>query len=239
MSKVNKEEIQIIHSPRKDFRFLSANRIINDAHVKSLMSAFLCGEWIPPIFVTKDGYIVDGQNRYSAFCQLCKKQPSEKFSLRVLTINSNESPIDLAIRFNTGQKKWLANDYFHTFLVQGIASYIRLAEFMGEYKELKGVRSALQIIKGSYTTKIFQNGSLEISELEVMYAKQKMDTLRKVSKHIKTSVCFSCDTIIAFYSVYPKVKDWKIFYKKLSNNFKMPYTKKCSDWLLAYEKCLD
>lgn len=235
---LNKEEIVFIHEPQKGFNFLPANRITKPSHVKSLMGAFLRGEWIPPIFVTKDGYVVDGQNRYEAFCKICAKYPSKNFFLRVLIINSDENPITLAIRFNTSQKRWLADDYFRAYTVLEIPAYLRLSEFMAGHKELKGVRAALQIVKGSYLTKVFQNGSLQITPSEIKAAKVRMSHLNLVYEAIKDSRVYSRDIIVAFYNVHDEVKDWAKFYNSLICKFKAPSTQKCTDWTTAYRACL-
>lgn len=227
-----------IHEPQSDFKFLPANRITKPPHVKSLMGAFLRREWIPPIFVTKDSYVVDGQNRYEAFCKICEKCPSKSFSLRVLIINSDEDPVTLAIRFNAGQKRWLADDYFHSFTVQKISAYLKLAEFLAGHKELKGVRAGLQIIKGSYTTKVFQSGSLQVSASELKDAKIKMVRLNTIYQIVKDSRVYSRDIIVAFYNVYSQVKNWNKFYDNLAHNFNAPSTQKCTDWTTAYRACL-
>lgn len=235
---LNKEEIMFIHEPQKKFNFLPANRLTKEPHVKSLMGAFLRGEWIPPIYVTKDGYVVDGQNRYKAFCNICQKYPSKDFFLRVLIINSDEDPIVLAIRFNTGQKRWLADDYFHAYTVQEIPAYLKLAEFIAGHKELKGVRSALQIIKGSYLTKVFQNGSLQITASEFKEAEKRMYFLNKVYNIIKDPRVYSRDIIVAFYNVFKEIKSWSQFSENLKHKFNAPSTQKCTDWTAAYRNCL-
>lgn len=235
---LNKEEIVFIHEPQKKFKFLPANRLTKDPHVRSLMGAFLRREWIPPIYVTKDGYVVDGQNRYKAFCNICEKYPSKDFFLRVLIINSDEDPIVLAIRLNANQKRWLADDYFRAYTVREIPAYLKLTEFMAGHKELKGVRSALQIIKGSYLTKVFQNGSLQITDTELKEAELRMHYLNVIYNIVKDSRVYSRDIIVAFYNVFKEVKDWSKFCKNLQSKFKAPSTQKCTDWTTAYRVCL-
>ena len=237
-SNLNKEEIIFIYEPQEKFNFLPANRLTKDSHVRSLMGAFLRGEWIPPIYVTKDGYVVDGQNRYKAFCNICKKYSSKDFFLRVLIINSDEDPIVLAIRLNANQKRWLADDYFRAYTVRKIPAYLKLAEFIAGHKELKGVRAALQIIKGSYTTKVFQSGSLQITASEFKEAELRMYRLNEVYNIVKDSRVYSRDIIVAFYNVFKEVKNWTKFYDNLNYTFKAPSTQKCTDWTAAYRNCL-
>lgn len=45
------------------------------AHVKNIFKAFLNGKWIPPVFVTPKGEVLDGQHRIAAFRMLKEKIP--------------------------------------------------------------------------------------------------------------------------------------------------------------------
>ena len=211
--KTQEEKIIFIREPRKDFKFLAANRHTKPAHVRSLMGAMERGEWIPPIFVTKDGYVVDGQNRYKAFCNICENNPSHKLFLRVLIITSDEDPVQLAIRFNSGQKRWLAADYFHAYTTLEVDAYIKLADFICQtQKHLTGVRAAIQIIKGAYSSSVYMT--------------------------IKDDRVFKRDVILAFYNVFDDIKDKQKFFKNLQSKFVAPKTDRCKDWTAAYRMCL-
>ncbi len=235
---LNKEEVKFIYEPQHNFKLLEANRLTKDSHVRSLMGAFLRGEWVPPIYVTKDGYIVDGQNRYKAFCNICVKYPSKGTFLRVLTINSDEDPIKIAIYLNSGQRKWMTDDYFHAYVVRNKSSYIKLSKFMSRHKQLQGVKSALQLIKGSYATKVFQSGSLELTDREIDRADLRMDHLNKVYAITKDPRVYSRDIIIAFYVISNEIKSWSVFLHHLKYLFKAPLTQKCTDWYTAYRACM-
>lgn len=235
---LNKEEVKFIYEPQHNFKLLEANRLTKDSHVRSLMGAFLRGEWIPPIYITKDGYIVDGQNRYKAFCNVCAKYPSKGVFLRVLIINSDEDPIKIAIYLNSGQRKWMTDDYFHAYVVRNKSSYIKLSKFMSRHKQLQGVKPALQLIKGSYATKVFQSGSLELTDREIDRADFKMNYLDKVYDITKDSRVYSRDVIIAFYVICNEVKSWPVFLHHLKYRFKAPLTQKCTDWYAAYRACM-
>ena len=239
MKTLQEEKIIFIYEPQKNFKFLAANRHTKPAHVRSLMGAMERGEWIPPIFVTKDGYVVDGQNRYKAFCNICENNPSHKLFLRVLIITSDEDPVQLAIRFNSGQKRWLAPDYFHAYTTLEIDAYVKLAEFITATKShLKGVRAAIQIIKGAYSSNVFKEGKLQITDDELVVARFKMLMLRKIYMIIKDDRIFRRDVILAFYNVFDEIKDRQKFFNNLQTKFIVPKTDKCSDWTAAYRQCL-
>lgn len=47
----------------KHLSFIPGNRTLRTAHVNRIFKAFLDGEWMPPIYVSADGEVLDGQNR--------------------------------------------------------------------------------------------------------------------------------------------------------------------------------
>lgn len=232
------ENLFTITEPRSDFKTLEANRLIRWDKVKSLMSAICRGEWVPPIVVTKEGYIVDGQHRYSAFCHLCKDH-SFSGHLSVLEITTKEDPVQLAIRLNSVSKKWVAEDYFRAYVILQKPAYLRLKEFMKTCgNEVRGVRASLQIIKGTYGSKVFQEGSLQLSMSEINKAMERMFYLNQVYRAVKNDRrVFKRDIIIAFYNIYPEVKHWNLFLNNLRNSFVAPNNEKSTDWTAAYRSC--
>lgn len=54
----------------KHLSFIPGNRTLRTAHVNRIFKAFLDGEWMPPIYVSADGEVLDGQNRLAAFRML-------------------------------------------------------------------------------------------------------------------------------------------------------------------------
>lgn len=56
------------------------------AHVKNIFKAFLNGKWIPPVFVTPKGEVLDGQHRIAAFRMLKEKYPDSKAALPVMVV---------------------------------------------------------------------------------------------------------------------------------------------------------
>lgn len=228
------EEITILDKPNNDLKLLSANRLTNPAHVREIMQSMERGEWVPPIFV-KDNYIVDGQHRYKAFCTLCSIDPSRCYELGMLRINSKEDPISLAIRFNSGHKRWLTKDYLYAYCETGRISYCLLRDFLKDNPELE-IRSAIQLILGRYNTNDFQSGRLHIDDILIAYASERLKALHRVSKILETSEVFKRDVIQAFYVICNEVNDAPRFYKSLCN-FQMPHKHTKTEWLKAYRLC--
>lgn len=100
----------------KHLSFIPGNRTLRTAHVNRIFKAFLDGEWIPPIYVSADGEVLDGQNRLAAFRMLKEKYPQNKTAIRVIIINSDASPLNLAIKFNAGHANWVITDYMKAYL---------------------------------------------------------------------------------------------------------------------------
>lgn len=81
----------------KQLSFIPGNRNLRMAHVKRIFKAFLDGEWLPPIYVLPNGQVLDGQNRLAAFRMLKEKYPENKTAIRVMVVDSDKSPLQLAI----------------------------------------------------------------------------------------------------------------------------------------------
>lgn len=80
--------------------------------------SFLNGEWIPPVFVTPKGEVLDGQHR-----MLKEKYPDSKAALPVMVVNADESALLSAIKFNSGHANWVIEDYMRAHLEKGIHGY--------------------------------------------------------------------------------------------------------------------
>ena len=137
----------------------------------------------------------------------------------MLRINSKEDPISLAIRFNSGHKRWLTKDYLYAYCETGRISYCLLRDFLKDNPELE-IRSAIQLIfLAGIILMIFQSGRLHIDGILIAYASERLKALHRVSKILETSEVFKRDVIQAFYVICNEVNDAPRFYKsrKFSN----------------------
>lgn len=121
----------------KHLPFIPGNRTLRTAHVNRIFKAFLDGEWIPPIYVSADGEVLDGQNRLAAFRMLKEKYPQNKTAIRVIIINSDASPLNLAIKFNAGHANWVITDYMKAYLEKGLHGYQQLQDFTKAFPEFE------------------------------------------------------------------------------------------------------
>ena len=126
----NCETEQIYHvTDPWDLSFIPENRDTDQKLVSQIMNAMRQNEYIFPIYITESGAVIDGQHRLKAFRNLAEEEPG-KYFLRTIVINSNKSPIELAIIFNAFRKNWTTKDYLRSYVRQKLPSYIVLNGFL-------------------------------------------------------------------------------------------------------------
>lgn len=167
----------------KQLLFIPGNRNLRMAHVKNIFKAFLNGEWIPPVFVTPKGEVLDGQHRIAVFRMLKEKYPDSKAALLS------------AINLNSRHANWVIEDYMRAHLEKGIHGYEQLHDFLKVYLEFE-IKVAIQLIKGKHSTKEFKEGALKISDEEYMEASKKTAALCLISVKLNTKVVFRRDGIL-------------------------------------------
>lgn len=220
----------------KQLSFIPGNRNLKIAHVRSIFKSFLNGEWIPPIFVTSEGEVLDGQHRIAAFRMLKEKCPNNKSTLSVLVVNAGESALHTAIKFNSGHANWVIEDYMRAYLEKQIHGYEQLRDFVKAYPEFE-LKAAVQLIKGKHSTKDFKEGALKISNEEYVEATKKAGALYLISEKLNTKLVFRRDIVLAFYRMYDKIPNIHTYLKKMSN-FKVPMSESRRDWEQAYKEVL-
>lgn len=231
------ERIEFISKPQPQFKFLEANRLLNIAHVKNIMQSMESNEWIQPIFVTKDNYVVDGNHRYRAFCNLYTTRPNFKGFLRVYYIDSDENPVKLAIKLNAGHKKWTAKDYLHAYICLNVITYIKLDQFLKKYTYMN-IKSAIQLITGRYDEKAFKEGYLFIPSFEYERAALMMTLLARIIATIDSKLPCKRDAVLGFRDIYMEMSsssEWEAFYSKLSQ-FRIPVKHTRTEWYKAYKE---
>jgi hypothetical protein len=93
--------------------------------------------------------VLDGQNRLAAFRMLKEKYPENKTAIRVMVVDSDKSPLQLAIMFNA---KHL--NYMEAYLEGGVHGYEQLRDFMKAYPEFELKAGALYLISEKLNTKV-------------------------------------------------------------------------------------
>ena len=233
-SKTPFEKIWLIKDV-SNLSFIPGNRLVDMAKVLSIASAFRAGEYISAILISKKGEVIDGQHRLTAFRMVSAENPG-KYTLRVTVIDSNMSPLQIASILNAGQKNWSTKDYMHAYLTEKRLSYQLLDKFMKLYPQFN-IKAAIQLLKGSHSTTVFKTGALAITFEEFLEGCTKADALAKVYDVLHVSVIYRRDVVVAFYRIYPDIKDFNKFLKNLAS-FIQPQTERVTDWVRAYQSML-
>lgn len=203
------------------------------SHVKKIFKAFLDGVWMPPIYILSNGEVLDGQNRLAAFRILKEKYPDSDAHIRVMVVDSDKNPLQLAIEFNAKHLNWSTKDYMEAYLENKVPGYIQLQDFMKAYPEFE-LKAAIQLIKGSYSSTVFKEGRLEISNEEYLEAAKKAGALYLIAEKLNNQIVFRRDIVLAFHHVWNKIPNIQTYVKKLKN-FNTPLTETRKEWERAYE----
>lgn len=229
------EKCYLINDVRQ-LSFIPGNRSLRMSHVKKIFKAFLDGVWMPPIYILSNGEVLDGQNRLAAFRMLKEKYPDSDAHIRVMVVDSDKNPLQLAIEFNAKHLNWSTKDYMEAYLENKVPGYIQLQDFMKAYPEFE-LKAAIQLIKGSYSSTVFKEGRLEISNEEYLEAVKKAGALYLIAEKLNNQIVFRRDIVLAFHHVWNKIPSIKTYIKRL-NNFHTPLTETRKEWERAYEDLL-
>lgn len=220
----------------RQLSFVPGNRSLRMSHVKKIFKAFLDGVWMPPIYILSNGEVLDGQNRLAAFRMLKEKYPDSDAHIRVMVVDSDKNPLQLAIEFNAKHLNWSTKDYMEAYLENKVPGYIQLQDFMKAYPEFE-LKAAIQLIKGSYSSTVFKEGRLEISNEEYLEAAKKAGALYLIAEKLNNQIVFRRDIVLAFHHVWNKIPNIQTYVKKLKN-FNTPLTETRKEWERAYEDLL-
>lgn len=132
------------------FKLILGNRTVTDEeHVVNIEAALRKKEFVPPIIVDENtGYIIDGQHRYMAACNLWRK--GIECELTFISHNFGD-PLQAAIRYNSTSKKWSVDDYVTAYIQAGNESYSVLKKFCQTHELLHSLSIFTKDIKLHYT----------------------------------------------------------------------------------------
>lgn len=171
------QQISVVFSTKDyaKFKTIGGNRMVNDAHVRRLKKSFDEEYLLSPILVNERFEIIDGQHRYQA----------AKLSGRELNyIVAEGYRLPQVQRLNTGTSNWGKKDYLQSYADLGVKAYVQMLAFMNKYPDF-GLAAAESLLtqnsggannrnkeftgNGQSGVKNFQNGDLEIADLEFAY----------------------------------------------------------------------
>lgn len=134
------------------FKFLPTNRTVGtSAKVKDSVSTFDITPYVP-IIVTKDGYIIDGQNRFSVCRELGKP-------IYYVVYDGEHTPEQVMVALNTASKPWAQEEWFQHYVKMGKANYVKLYQ-MSQTHSLGLSNNILLFSNGGTESQYFKAGKL-------------------------------------------------------------------------------
>jgi len=174
------------------FNQLKGNRPPNPKHIARLCHSIeQNGVLQNPIIVNENMDVIDGQHRLLA----AKKSISSIYYIIVEGYGLNEVQV-----LNLNQKNWTMLDFMNGYSDMGIESYIKLRDFMAEYKDFKfsnclalcsnkastsmyGINQKYRYNKASKTSEVFEEGTWEGGDFKL--AVENADKLLMIKPYYK------------------------------------------------------
>ena len=129
------------------FKFVEANRNLNEHHVKEIVKEIenkdLRDE--SPVKVSKDWEIMEGQHTFAG---------CERMGLPVKYIFTKMTVDDIG-RYNGSQKPWTSTNILQHYCVRGFENYLILQEFYKKYKY--PISTLLVLLSGENTKRLFRD----------------------------------------------------------------------------------
>lgn len=182
------EELMVTYSTKNYsfFKLFKSNReadhvsIIKKSIEKKDLTKYV------PILVTKEGHIIDGQNRFFACQELGKK---------IYFFEVEEGTESDMIQLNSCAKQWTSEDYLHHYVQQEIPEYIRFYKI----KEETGLTLSTILYCGAYigggagrAHNMFKDGNLKLKSdyEEILRATSLIfNALKSANKMVTDKVC--------------------------------------------------
>ena len=171
-------ELFIYNDPNllSQFKFLTGNRHIDNAHVKKLKTEFLVTKHIAPCIVNMQTLnILDGQHRITAYKELLEEGKCDGINLYMVYYNlSLEDELNIIKPYNCVVRKWTLKDFVDSSIDTENPVSIALQKMASEHPLLHTVtkkgkvtpklRYAMACIYGRNITKDIKNGTIGITD---------------------------------------------------------------------------
>ena len=145
------------------FNQLKGNRPPNPKHIARLCHSIeQNGILQNPIIVNENMDVIDGQHRLLA----AKKSISSIYYIIVEGYGLNEVQL-----LNLNQKNWTMEDFMNGYADMGVESYVKLRDFMGEYRGFK-FRNSLALCSNKASTSMY--------DINQKYRRNKVSNMSEV-----------------------------------------------------------
>ena len=184
------------------FKLAVENRDIKSTHVKDIKKSMIKNRgWIgAPMVVDPNGYIIDGQFRYTA---------AKELGIPVEYVISDTN-MAICVELNTTAKTWNTEDYIKNYANSGDNNYILFREFCYKHQAYTVGTLYCAGTGASYNcrncTKDIQNQKLICTEESIKSAENKLKYLeefgslyRRVNAERKTRTTVICNSLLFIY----------------------------------------
>lgn len=144
--KLESETLMIKTKDYSIFKIIDCNRDIDESGVKSLSKSIMKKNLLKsnPIIVDSHMQVMDGQHRLRA---------AETLGVDIYYIIDDNFSISDISRINSTRKNWSSENYINFYMQQGFDEYIKLDEFLKEFKI--SLRCAIVFISGRDSFRLF------------------------------------------------------------------------------------
>ena len=157
------------------FKFLPGNRLLDEKHVLRLITSMRQRDFLVPIAVNSEMYVIDGQHRLEA---------RKRLELVVPYYMIGDLGLQEVQSLNAQQKKWSIEDFTNSFIRLGNKDYEIYKWFRDRYR-LSHVESVAMLsgdelgVKNRNYSHIFALGGFKVKDLQG--AKQRAEMLEQIA----------------------------------------------------------
>lgn len=169
---VNGKVLEMTYDYEK-FNFIPFNRPTVPSHIKNLANSMNDIGFIGNVVVTRDMYVIDGQNRIKA-AQLSGSPVyyvQENFDYK-----KNEKMVNLIVKLQQG-KNWSLEDYLHAWMSFNKDTYMYINKIRTEY--MLNVTHVL-LLAGEYS-KGFRNGARKFKDGVLIFNQNCKDEIQNLA----------------------------------------------------------
>lgn len=202
-----------------NFIFLSYNRDIRNAHVNKMYKKLkgkesLSSDFSPIKVDIKDYAILDGQNRFKAFCKCWDEGIKAELKVEFVDIPF-ERRVEYLKNINTNSKNWSLEDYAKMLKNKDEVTYNKILSFALKNKychsNLNKIkwRYTFQFLFGTNKTKELQDFNLKVYPKDLKKAQQLHDEIEKLFENIEIKMGAWFEHFVGAYRIIREDKDFK------------------------------
>lgn len=218
----------------KKFKKLKGNRQVNTYFLTVLAKSYAGKNLAPfrPVLVNEKWEIIDGQHTFEF--NVANKYP-------IYYIICEGATIDDVRRLNTAQRSWGMQNYLESYAGEGNQNYIKVANYVKEYKLSPSSIVAIFWSKGQYfgMSKVFKSGAFEITPDGEAFGLLLLETIERLKDYIPSRVRSDREFILALRSTLQKVGQKRFIESVLRYNKVVQHYGGIREYLRSFEEIIN